>query len=327
MEAMAAIFDGYHEPVLLYHGHRVLYANPAFALAYGARSLKPAHFPAILEELDRAFMAAGSEIRLLHSEPEKRFAIHSRRTIVLKGVQATLVMLRNIAEVRELRAEVLRVSRRENDRIAGELHDGVGQELAGIALQLEPVIHSLQAHRAPEAEAAAAILDAVLAVGQSVRKMAHALAPAVERQTLGVLLRKLSVDTSSSSEVSCICRIQHDPPLPPEAILNLHRIAREAVTNARRHGRAREIVITLEVFGQDCILTVKDNGAGLPEAVTGSGIGLRLMNYRVAEINGRLTMDNLPTGGTLVQCTVPLTSTAEAPLDGEPLLQPSATGG
>jgi signal transduction histidine kinase len=91
------------------------------------------------------------------------------------------------------------------------------------------------------------------------------------------------------------------------ASIHLYRIAQEAVSNALKHGKATVIVIRLKRKNGDIILSVADNGTGMPQGMSDhDGMGLRIMSYRAKLIGGDLTIQPRPKSkGTLVECRVP----------------------
>jgi signal transduction histidine kinase len=91
------------------------------------------------------------------------------------------------------------------------------------------------------------------------------------------------------------------------AAVHLYRIAQEAINNAIKHGQATEITLGLTSTNGQIILTIKDNGVGLPKAngsSKGSGMGMRVMNYRAAMVGANVQVESPGDGGTLVRCTV-----------------------
>ena len=94
---------------------------------------------------------------------------------------------------------------------------------------------------------------------------------------------------------------------------HLYRIAQEAVHNAIVHGHAERIEIELTYVDDKGVLTVGDNGVGLPEDVPSrDGIGLRTMDYRAREIHGCLKLAQRSPRGTIVTCVFPLLRTYDA---------------
>jgi signal transduction histidine kinase len=94
--------------------------------------------------------------------------------------------------------------------------------------------------------------------------------------------------------------------LGADALDNLYRISQEAVANARRHGRARSIKVTLHIQPTLVRLDILDDGVGMPKAATDSGgIGLKIMKFRASTIGARLVIGPGPHGGTLVSVVCP----------------------
>ena len=87
---------------------------------------------------------------------------------------------------------------------------------------------------------------------------------------------------------------------------HLYRIAQEAVTNALNHGKATEVEITLSTHLDHAILSVRDNGIGMPKLEEESkGMGLRVMNYRADVIGAVLKISPSSNGvGTILLCSV-----------------------
>ena len=87
---------------------------------------------------------------------------------------------------------------------------------------------------------------------------------------------------------------------------HLFRIAQEAVSNAIRHGKATHVNICFDSADNEMVLTITDDGSGLPENTrSGNGMGLRLMAYRADMIGATFNLERLPTHGTRVTCTRP----------------------
>jgi len=93
--------------------------------------------------------------------------------------------------------------------------------------------------------------------------------------------------------------------LSEAAANHLYRIAQEAVTNAVKHGKAKRIDIRLENSKGKLLLTIRDNGTGLPAVLPEKrGMGLRIMEYRAGMIDAILTAERDPAGGTIVKCSL-----------------------
>jgi len=87
---------------------------------------------------------------------------------------------------------------------------------------------------------------------------------------------------------------------------HLYRITQEAVSNAVKHGRAKNIIIQLEMLDDGIALRVKDDGIGLRDpAERNGGMGLRIMAHRASMISGTFDARRSPEGGTIISCEVP----------------------
>ncbi len=214
----------------------------------------------------------------------------------------------DITERKRLEEEVLRISEREQRRIAQDLHDGLGQQLAGISCLSNALSQMLAEQGSPEAQKAARIsklLDGAVNVTHS---LAHGLHP-VEAEPAGLMsaLENLAASVRDLFRVSCCFKCGR-PVLLTENIVatHLYRIAQEAVTNALKHGRSKRIDIVLSATPEQTLLVVRDDGVGFEkEALSRKGLGLRTMSHRAGKIGGTLVIRKADTGGTEVVCTVP----------------------
>lgn len=231
-----------------------------------------------------------------------------------------LVVLRDVTERKQEEARKIEHQRalatlRERDRLARELHDSLGQVL-GFA--------KLQAHAAREllARGEAAQADALLARLGAIAQDAHTdirefllgarAGGAAELDFLPALeeyVRRFQATTDIATTLDAA-------PLPPGRTLEpmagtqLLRILQEALTNVRKHARARSVRVALAVSDGHLDATVQDDGDGFDPARLGTAeettFGLRFMRERAGEVGGTVHVDSVPGGGTRVAVTVPL---------------------
>lgn len=209
----------------------------------------------------------------------------------------------DVTEQKRLEAEVIKIAEAEQMRIGNDLHDGVGQVLTGIMSLTEALEYQLTGDTQKEA---ARIRELVRDAIQQVRQLSHGLSPAaVKLRGLAASLRLLS-DQIRSNLLDCRCEFEVEPRLNnAEAETHLFRIAQEAVNNAMRHGRPRNITIRLRSPGVDqCLMEIQDDGVGLgaKKPKNGDGIGIRVMRYRANLIGGDFSIGPGPEGGTVVLC-------------------------
>ncbi|MEO6995018.1 MAG: ATP-binding protein, partial [Lacunisphaera sp.] len=110
-------------------------------------------------------------------------------------------------------------------------------------------------------------------------------------------------------------RCHYEAILPPlvgdsRTASHIFRIAQEAVRNSIRHAQPTAINLSLSGDNQSLVLSVSDNGSGLPQtAKKDAGVGLRVMAHRAKLIGGDFTLESTPGKGTHIRCRVPLSST------------------
>ena len=209
----------------------------------------------------------------------------------------------------QLEHEIIAISERERQSIGRDLHDGMCQYLAAIGFSADLLRQDLVRHAQPGAGRAAEIARLLQDAVERVRELARGLSP-VDRDEGGLelALDELALNTSQLTGKHCtfLC---HEPVEIADNILSVHlfRIAQEAISNATRHGRARNIIIAVESDGGELSLRVSDDGVGIDPAPDrrGDGMGLNIMQYRARVIGATLEIyPNTPTG-TVVSCTVP----------------------
>jgi PAS domain S-box-containing protein len=231
-------------------------------------------------------------------------------SLVLGGERFWLTMLQDATARRQLEREVLEVSNREQQRIGSDLHDGLGQELTGIALLLRGL------ENRAEREAASlspAIEEVALLVNDAIfttRALARGLSPVTfDRGGLAFALEELARRLSAMFHINVRCEADHalERGLSSANALHLYRIAQEAVTNAAQHGHADNVEITLRQDGDRGLLRIEDNGGGFNLAQNQSkGLGLRIMHYRAQMMTGSLRIESTRPHGTAVNCWFPL---------------------
>jgi two-component system, NarL family, sensor histidine kinase UhpB len=190
----------------------------------------------------------------------------------------------------------------ERARIAQELHDGVGQSLTAVLLDLQVLAQS-----APPATAEGLhrVREVTRASLDEVRGVARQLRPHV-LEDLGLRSALAALTTELFGHGSTHVRRGISPGLPElsDAVeLVLFRVAQEALTNVARHADARTVELTLGPRGRAVVLTVADDGRGIP--VGADGTGLRGMRERTALVGGELTIRRKDGGGTVVTLAVP----------------------
>ena len=212
-----------------------------------------------------------------------------------------------IAERSRLEKELIHAGERERLRLGRDLHDDLGQLLAGIAFLTGAMEKKLSAHSLPETAAAKEIRSLV----QEAIAKTHQLTLGLTPVTLGeggflTSVQELAAMTERVFDVAC--SLKYDQPLVvdrPIAATNLYRIIQESISNAVRHGSAHDIVISLALQGERLILTVRDDGVGsAAHHARGEGLGVSIMKHRAEQLGGTLEVQP-DRDGTTVVCSVP----------------------
>jgi signal transduction histidine kinase len=200
---------------------------------------------------------------------------------------------------------LLEISNREQRRIGHDLHDGVCQQLVGIAYLTETLADRLQEKGATESADAERISYLLNTALTQTRGVARGLFPVrLEENGLVSALEELAANSSTLFQIPCAFSC----PQPPEAVdngiaLHLYYIAQEAVANAAKHGQAKHVQLTLQPSKDRYALTVHDDGIGF--SLSGhrpTGMGLRIMHYRARVIGATLEVQTQPGQGTTVTC-------------------------
>ena len=214
-----------------------------------------------------------------------------------------------VEDRKSLEKELLSVIERERRRIGQELHDGIGQQLAGITFMAE-VLRGKLRHKSltKEIPFAGRISTCVGQVAQQTRNLARGLAPVdLDINGLAPALEELAATTEQLFDVSCICECERTVAKNDASVtINLYRIAQEAITNAIKHGRAKYIRVRVAGKNGRSALSVESDGLAFSDGQARSGgMGLRIMRYRAETINGSLDIRKGARGGTLVTCVFP----------------------
>ncbi len=179
----------------------------------------------------------------------------------------------NVTDHKRLEKEILDTADREKERVGQELHDGLCQNLAGIAALSATLSSKLQAdtHRA-----AADAVEITKLLNENIghaRDLARGLNPAGLTQIgLAAALEVFAANVHALFRVSCAFRC--DRPwlrFDPAVEAHLYRITQEAVNNAITHGRARRIEISLRFRGRQGRLRIRDNGVGISQKLLAGG--------------------------------------------------------
>jgi two-component system, NarL family, sensor histidine kinase FusK len=257
-----------------------------------------------------AAVNSGREIALagLRDANENLEELVQKRTSAL--IRTNQELHTALAARRNLQMEMNQINEERQKMIGQELHDGIGQQLTGIAFLVASLNETLGVKSAPEVSTVGQVKHLLGEAMSVVRALSHGLYPiALETRGLSSALHHLSEYAQSSSCVQCVVRCTINTNLIDKIIaLNLYRIAQEAVCNALRHSKAQLIEIKLSETGEHYRLSVEDNGIGFPvqRMKTSVTLGLRSMRSRADLIGAEIEIRKNPDGGSVIIVTGPI---------------------
>ena len=209
---------------------------------------------------------------------------------------------------RRAERQLLEITEREQQRIGRDLHDGLCQQLAGIAYSASDLQSRLEKNDQPEAKIAARIAELSRATAVQARQIARGLNP-VKLGTTGLMAALNELTSAIRAMFSITCRFDASRPVHVRehgTAVHLYRIAQEAIHNAITHGKANEILVSLRRERDNIVLVVMDNGCGIHrDAGESEGMGLENMNYRARAIGAQVQFLPRPRGGTTMRCIMP----------------------
>ena len=234
-------------------------------------------------------------------------------------IAGMVLTIKDITAQRAIERQMLDAVTDERVRLAGDLHDGLGQELTGIAMLLKGVATTPNARTETVKEELQEIIAHLNHAIMGTRGLAHGLAPVkVVDGSLARAVQLLARDIARRHQIEVDVAIEAaaDDCLMAEAATDhLYRIAQEALLNAARHGQCRRARLELRIEGQLLRLRVSDDGRGFEhDRITGTGIGLQLMEFRARIIGGRLAVGGRGYPGARVEVTVPLSRIKATPV-------------
>ena len=217
---------------------------------------------------------------------------------------------RRTDELRRLSIRLMTMQDQERRRLARDLHDGLGQELAVAKMILDRMLLQKPAQFPEEAWVQASnIVDRAI---QQVRTMSHLLHPPLLDEV--GLLSALSwyvdgLTKRSGIETSLDVEPRDFPRLGAEVETAVFRIVQEALTNVFRHSEASKVWITMAQREGRIVVSVRDDGKGIGKRIAemqpdSVGVGIGGMKQRASEFGGELRLTNM-NPGTLVELMIP----------------------
>lgn len=232
------------------------------------------------------------------------------RSIRENAIELERMVESRTAALRRLSNRMMTMQDEERRRIAREIHDGLGQELAAAKMIMDGILARDSSPSVQQASLEASqLIDRAI---QQVRTISHLLhPPLLDEVGLVSALRWFLEGLSERSGIHMVLEV--DPPdlgrLKPELETAIFRIVQEALTNMFRHSGARNGRVTITDKDGKILVLVRDDGKGIDEEIIqlrpdSVGVGIGGMRQRVTELRGTLRLANA-NPGTLVEVVIP----------------------
>src|SRR4051812_6909055 len=229
------------------------------------------------------------------------------------GVTAVDVTARRNAEdaLRTLSGRLIGIQDQERRRIARELHDSLGQYLAGLKIAID-MLSSRSPQKDPLLMECADILEKAIAETRTLSHLLHP--PLLDEAGFASAASWFVAGFSQRSGIPVSLDLPPDLQRLPDVIeIALFRVLQESLTNVHHHSRAKSAEISVDVDAEQVTIEIRDHGRGMPphvirqiEAETSKlGVGLAGMRERIHELGGRFVVSS-DASGTTVQATIPL---------------------
>ncbi|WP_212637937.1 cache domain-containing protein [Desulfocicer vacuolatum] len=265
----------------------------------------------MMASLSEKALIKNREITFLTAAGEKRTGMISMEQIFLWGESCILGAIEDMTDSRRLEREILIISERERQKLAMELHDDLCPQLIGIEVMTKMLQQRLHGNKGDgcldnEADRAGKIRSLILDSIEKTRRMSRGLSP-VNLTELGfdASLEELATYVREVFNISCTLCYDVSPPFEDITIAtHAYYIVHEAVHNAVKHARAKNIYISLTNEDETARLEVRDDGMGFKTSAVFRGMGMQIMRYRAGRIGAVLDVKAAPNGGTIVGLTL-----------------------
>ena len=199
----------------------------------------------------------------------------------------------------ELARRLMSAQEAERTRVARELHDGIGQEIALLGIQMQRAAASTALNAGMQK-----LCANLTAIGLHVSRLSHQLhSSELEYLGLSIAIIKLCREFSEQYSIKVVCACSNIPAkLDNEIALTFFRVVQESLHNIAKHSGASNVHVEVAAASGEITLIVRDNGAGfdVQESKAATGLGLVSMRERLLLIGGEFDIDSAPGTGTRI---------------------------
>ena len=264
------------------------------------------------EPLELSLRRGDSTLIVVQLDCSLPSSVHGIRTTLIdisERKRAEAELRTSEAYLRQLSAHLLQMREQERSHFARELHDELGQNLSALRINFNALSQDLASERPAVLERIATIDQMLLGTVDAIRRIGEDLRPGV-LDDLGLEAALASHIKRFAKQSGVLCELAlgcEDFGLGEPVTTAIFRIVQEALTNIARHAGASHAKVSLQDKGQDLLLTISDDGSGLPTELNSRnrGFGLLGMRERVHMLGGQIAIDSEQGQGTQIKVLVP----------------------
>ena len=293
---------------------RIYGYNKAEAMEMNSKRLIPAHKQNEMISLAKRAIK-GENLKFFETQrlnKNNQLLDISLTTTLLKDANgkpfAITTTERDISERRRMEKEIMDITERERELIGQEMHDSMGQILTGIAVKCKGLSLKLKGKSSEAIKDALVISKLANKAISQTRDIAKMLYP-VDIQTGGLVSALKTLASTAETTMGVTCRFRCGKSVVVKNLVEakqIYRIVQEAITNAVRHGNAKNIKVNLRATNKGIILLIENDGLDFPKLPPKKvGFGLKIMQYRADLLGGSLNIRVGNKGGTAVICVFP----------------------
>ncbi|HET6178782.1 MAG TPA: MASE1 domain-containing protein [Candidatus Sulfotelmatobacter sp.] len=220
-----------------------------------------------------------------------------------------------VNSLREMGSKLLNAQEAERHRLARELHDDVGQQVALLGVAID----QLRSDSGPALmERWKQLSDQVCQISRTIHDLSHGLHPTqLEHLGLAASLRSLCREIGKQKGLKISFKEQPlRESVPPDVAISLYRVAQEALNNMAKHSHAENAAVELRQVRGRLVLRILDDGVGFDPQQASAGLGLVTMRERLNPVGGTIDITSSPTTGTAIEAWVPLADTSTGEVSG-----------
>ncbi|MCP4130017.1 MAG: PAS domain S-box protein [bacterium] len=226
---------------------------------------------------------------------------------MVPGTRISIASFKDLTEKKKLESKIIKISEQERQLIGNDLHDKLSPHLLGIQFMLKLIREKVYNKTLPDVSDLDEIYDLISDGIDHIRKMLKGLKP-VDIQGDGLFYALEEMAAKTKTMFGTPCKLHYE-----ESILidnnitatHLYYIIHEAVNNSVKHGKSKNIFITLKKENNSLVAEIRDDGIGIPKFPDREqGMGLDIMQYRAHIIGSTIDVFVNEPGGTTVRCVM-----------------------